>query len=114
MTPISSFIKSSFGIFLLALLPFLWMLYFYDEVTQNFLDSRFFGVGIFLAFVLTYALYRSEVCVRKFRDMLATWIGILVLFMAIFLYRGSFIDRNLFGSLLLWYVFIIFWDWRRI
>ncbi len=114
MSPINRFIKSSFGIFLLALLPFLGMLYFHEDTTQKFLDSRFFGVAIFIAFVMTYVLYRTETHIRQFRDMVATWISIVTLFMTIFLYNQSLIDRNLFGSLLLWYIFIIFWDWKRI
>ena len=114
MNPITNFIKPSFGIFLLALLPALFMLYFYEDVTQSFLDTRFFGVGVFVAFVLSYAIYRTETDTRKFRDMVATWIGILMLFMAVFLYREQLISRDLFGCLFLWYVFVIFLDWRRI
>ena len=110
----SRFTKSTFGIFILSLFPAVLFLYFYESEAQDFLDNRYFGVGVFVAFILTYLIYHGEAEFRKTQDMAATWIAILMLFSMLILYKQGIIDRNLFGTYFLWYLLIIFWDWKRI
>ena len=112
MSPIGNFTKSTFGIFLLAIIPLIILFQLFNDAAQGFLDSRSSFFGSILAFALTYLIYRGEN--RKIQDMIATWIAIFMLFMAAVLYSLGESNRNVYGSYFLFYFFLIFWDWNRI
>lgn len=114
MSRLGDFGKSSFGIFIISILPFLALFWFYGNESQNFLDSRYAFTGSIIAFVFTYLIYKGEFNGRGIRDMVATWIGIFTVVMVSTLYQQELITRNVFGSYLLFYVFVIFIDWKRI
>ena len=112
MKPSQKNSRSTFGIFLLAVIPLILLFHFFNDAAQGFLDSRSAFFGSILAFALTYLIYRGEN--RKIQDMIATWIAIFLLFMTAILYSLGEIDRNVYGSYFLFYFFLIFWDWKRI
>jgi hypothetical protein len=114
MSRVGSFIKSSFGIFLISIIPFLALFWFYRDLSQDFLDSRYSFIGSLVAFGLTYLIYKMEFSSRRIRDMVATWIAFFTLVMVSTLYYNQDISRNLFGSYLLYYLLVIFIDWKRI
>jgi len=107
-----SFVSSSFGVFVIAILPILLLFYYYNDASQRFLDSRAFGITVFISFLLTWFLHRNEQR-NPLLDSVGTWLAFFGLGASITLYTNGEVGRDIVGAFVMFYLFIIFWDWRR-